>query len=418
MIPFPFPTFISAALLAYAAALACANASEPAEGRGSQGRLHWDTSDEPGLQGGGGTWDADALAWNPAADGSAPRVAWRSGASAVFTSDDTASRPRMYLAHGIEAAGIEANALEVVGGELQATQKSLVIESRREIVLSCGVSGAEPIALTGSGSVVLTRPIANTGGWAIRSGTLRFFDQRSLGTGTVAVFGNATLAPAAANIVVANPLRIEAGQRLVVEFRVAPVALAGPVSGGGELVAADRGSLALTGPWESCRLTVTSGTVSFSPPQPAALVATIRGGLLRPARDSLTAGTSLTVAAGGAVAASGACEGVDRWAESGWITADSAGTLALDGDITLDHPLDLTRLRAACPKMAVGASGSAVLAFADRGNYAIRLVDLAPGDGYGSVRTVCGCGIPGYCDGSMEESMLREVTGMLWTTEG
>ncbi len=328
-------------------------------------RLHWDTSDEPGLQGGGGTWDAAARAWNPAADGSAARVAWQPGAIAVFQNDGDGSgaRPQVFLAAGMEATGIEADSVELIGGDLLAAEAGLAIDSRREIVLACGVRGAGTVALTGSGSVVLTRPTAAAGGWAIRSGTLRFFDQRSLGTGTVAVTGNATLAPAAANVVIGNPLVIDTGKRLVVESRVAAVTLAGPVSGGGELVAAERSGLAIRGGWDSdCTLTVNSGTVAFAPPQPAALVAAIRGGLLRAAKDSLTADARLSVAPAGALAASGACEGIDAWAASGWITADSTGTLALDGDSTLDRPLDLTRLQEACPSLAVGASGNAILA--------------------------------------------------------
>ncbi|CUG81604.1 copper amine oxidase domain-containing protein, putative [Bodo saltans] len=64
-----------------------------------------------------------------------------------------------------------------------------------------------------------------------------------------------------------------------------------------------------------------------------------------------------------------------------------------------------------------------VLAIADRGNYAIRLVDLrrtAEGDAstYGTVRTISGCGIPGYNDGGSHEALLREVTGLLWTADG
>ena len=326
-------------------------------------RLHWDTSDVPGLQGGDGTWDADLPAWNPAADGSAPRVAWRPGAIAVFGGDGGTARPRVHLATGVDAARIEANALELIGGDLLADKNGLAIESRREVVLSCGIDGAGTVTLTGSGSVVLTRPITNTGGWTLQSGTLRFFNQRSLGSGTVAVTGSATLAPAAANVVVSNPLVIDAGKRLVVESRVAAVTLAGPVSGGGELVASERGGLTIRGRWDSnCKLTVNSGTVSFAPPQPAALVAAIRGGFLRAAKSSLTAGASLSVAPAGALAAAGACEGVDAWAASGWIAADSKGTLALDGDMTLDRPLNLARLQEACPSMAVGASGNTILA--------------------------------------------------------
>jgi autotransporter-associated beta strand protein len=328
-------------------------------------RLHWDTSDEPGLQGGSGTWDAEAVAWNPAADGSAPRVAWQPGAIAVFKNDGEGGkgRPQAFLSAGIEAAGIEADAVELIEGDLQAAEAGLAIKSLREIVLSCGVRGVGTIALTGSGGVVLTRPTAVTGGWTLQSGTLRFFDQRALGTGTVAVTGGATLAPAAANIVVSNPLVIDKGKRLVVDSRLAAVTLAGPVSGGGELVATERGGLAIRGCWDAgCRLTVTSGTVSFAPPQPAALVATIRGGILRAAKDSLTAGASLSVGPAGSLAASGACDGIDGWAASGWIADDSKGTLALDGDRALDQPLDLVRLQEACPNLVVGASGTTVLA--------------------------------------------------------
>lgn len=84
---------------------------------------------------------------------------------------------------------------------------------------------------------------------------------------------------------------------------------------------------------------------------------------------------------------------------------------------------------------------ASVLAFVDRGNYAIRLVNLRPEmpmsgiptqqkrgrstsagprqpDTFGCVRTVCGCGIPGYNDGAASESLLREITGLLWTSDG
>ncbi|MCX7414555.1 MAG: right-handed parallel beta-helix repeat-containing protein [Planctomycetia bacterium] len=329
-------------------------------------RLHWDTSEAPGLQGGGGTWNADALAWNPVADGSAARVAWQSGAIAVFDGAESdggkGTPPRVLLAADIEAAGIVAHAIELVGGYLRVAGGGLAINSHGEVVLSCGVGGGGSVALTGSGSVVLTRPTA-AGGWTLQSGTLRFFDPRSLGTGTLAVTGNATLAPAARNIIVENPLVIDVGTRLVVESRVAPVTLAGHISGGGELVATDRGGLVIRGRWAAgCRLTVTSGTVEFAPPQPATLLATVRGGLFRAAKNSLAAGTRLAIASAGAVAASGAADGIDAWAESGWIAADSTGAIAIDGDTTLDRPLDLARLQAVCPKLSVGASGSAALA--------------------------------------------------------
>jgi autotransporter-associated beta strand protein len=335
-------------------------------GPAAAARLHWDTSDEPGLQGGGGTWSGDAIAWNPAADGSLPRVAWRPGAIAVFDGGEAGGGQgtslRVLLAAGIEAAGIEAHAIELVGSELRAPEDGLAIDSRREIVLSCGIGGPGTVSLTGSGNVVLTRPTA-AGGWTLQSGTLRFFHPRSLGTGTVAVAGHATLAPAAANIVIENPVVLDAAARLVVASQVALVTLAGDISGSGELVATDRGGLVFRGHWDpGCRLTVSSGTVSFSPPQPAPLAATIRGGLFRAAKNSLATDARLTIQSGGAVAASGAADGVDAWAGSGWIASDSTGTLALDGDMTLDRPLDLARLQAARPTVAVGASGSATLA--------------------------------------------------------
>lgn len=330
-------------------------------------RLHWDTSDAPGLQVGGGTWDHTTVAWNPAADGSMPRVAWQAGAIAVFGGTGVGSGqgtlPRVLLAAGIEASGIEAHAIDLVGGELRAAAGGLLIDSRREIVLSCSISGPGTLTLTGSGGVVLTRSTAVTGGWTLRSGTLRFFDPRSLGSATVTVTGNATLAPEAANIVIENPVVLEAAARLVVESPVAPVMLAGNISGRGELVATDRGGLVVSGRWHAgCRLAVSAGTVLFSPPVPAPLAATIRGGLFRAAKDSLAADARLTIESGGAVAATGAADGIDAWAGSGWIASDSTGTLALDGDITLDRPLDLIRFQSACPKMTVGATGTTVLA--------------------------------------------------------
>jgi autotransporter-associated beta strand protein len=350
-----------AAIVLFIQGRAPAGAGEPADSL----RLYWDASDEPGLQGGDGTWSSEAVAWNPAADGSLPRVAWRPGVIAVFDGGESGgskgSSARVLLAPDIEAAGIEAHAIELVGGELRATAGGLDIDSRREIVLSCGIGGTGTVSLTGSGSVVLTRPTA-AGGWRMQSGVLRFFDPRSLGTGTVMVAGTATLAPAAASIVVDNPLVIDAVARLVVEARVAPVTLAGDISGGGELVATDRGGLLVRGRWDpGCRLTVSSGTVWFLPPEPAALAATIRGGLFRAAHDSLAADARLTIQSGGAVAASGAADGVEAWAKSGWITSTSTGALALDCEMTLDRPLDLTGLQAACPNLAVGACGTAVL---------------------------------------------------------
>lgn len=64
--------------------------------------------------------------------------------------------------------------------------------------------------------------------------------------------------------------------------------------------------------------------------------------------------------------------------------------------------------------------GLEVVAVADKGNFAIRLVNVSrrDRDGFGAVRTICGCGVPGYADGNSSASMLREVCGLQWTADG
>lgn len=60
-----------------------------------------------------------------------------------------------------------------------------------------------------------------------------------------------------------------------------------------------------------------------------------------------------------------------------------------------------------------------VLAVYDQGNYAIRLIDVDESSAsFGTVRTICGGGLPGYCDGSSDESLLRDVGGMMWSHNG
>jgi len=322
-------------------------------------RLYWDLSDEPGLQGGNGTWSVETKNWSASADGSGARVGWRQGAVAVFGSTDK----NLVLVEGpVEVSGIEGQSVDVAGGAIGFPADGLSIQTDGEIVLSSAVRGEGAVVKSGKGILSLTGVNSLPGGFAIQAGKVRFFSAEGLGQGPLRVEGTASLVPAAANMAVGNAISIPPGVRLVVESDIPEFTLSGAISGGGELEKAARGKLVLTGSFDpSVKLFGTLGEVDFRSSQPVKLEATIKGGLLRATEGSLAEGTKLLVTQAGALAASGARDGVQSWVESGWIAPESNGTLAWDGEEEIGGTIDLKPFAGKYPAMSLGSCGKIVV---------------------------------------------------------
>lgn len=340
---FPFVLFL----------LTCAHPAIASE------RLYWDLSDEPGLQSGNGTWSVETKNWSASADGSGPRAAWRPGAIAVFTNPAKC----LVIATGpLEVGGIEAAALDVAGGAFDFPAGGIGITTDGEILLSSSIRGEGPLLKQGKGILSLAGINSLPAGITISAGKLRFFSMESLGHGPIRVEGTASLVPGSANMNMANALSIAPGSRLTLETESPEFMLSGPVSGGGELEKTGRGKLAITGSFEpAVRLTGSMGTMDFRPSQPVKLDATIKGGLLRAASGSLAEGTKLLISQAGALAASGARDGVQAWVESGWIAPESNGTLAWDGEDEVGGTIDLKPLVGKYPSMSLGSCGKIVV---------------------------------------------------------
>ncbi len=72
-------------------------------------------------------------------------------------------------------------------------------------------------------------------------------------------------------------------------------------------------------------------------------------------------GTKLLVTQAGALAASGARDGVQSWVESGWIAPESNGTLAWDGEEEIGGTVDLKPFVGKYPAMSLGSCGKIVV---------------------------------------------------------
>jgi autotransporter-associated beta strand protein len=343
------PSVFSIALLLHATACLASGAE----------RLYWDMADAPGLQGGKGTWSTEAKNWSESADGAGPRVAWRAGMIAVFRDTEKC----LVLAEGpLEVGGIEAAALDLAGGAIGFPASGIEITSDGEITLSSAVRGDGPLLKHGKGVLSLAGMNSLPAGITLKAGKLRFFSMESLGQGAVRVDGAATLAPGSANMNMSNPVSMAPGSRLTLETEAPDFTLSGPISGGGELEKSGRGALAIAGSFEpGVQLIGSLGNIRFAPRKPVKLNATINGGLLRTSTGSLSAGSRLLITQAGALAASGACDGVQTWVESGWIAPESNGTLAWDGEEEVGGTIDLTPFVEKYPAMSMGSCGKTVV---------------------------------------------------------
>jgi autotransporter-associated beta strand protein len=322
-------------------------------------RLYWDTSDSPGLQSGAGTWSAQAAMWSASAEGTGPRIAWKPGAVAVFPWKEKAL---VLVEGGIEAAEIVSANVDFAGGRFSVPAGGLTISTDGEITVSCALDGQGPVRKSGKGMLSITGINSQAGGFAIESGSLRIFSPESLGNGPLRADGNATLVVGAANITVSNPVSVAPKSRLAVDVKSSPFVLKGPVSGSGEILKTGPGQFTIGGPVSlEGKIFSDSGEIIFSPPSPARFQIAITGGLARAEANSLASGSSLAIGKGGALAASGACNGLADWVDSGWIAASSDGVLALDGDIEIREPLDLARFAEKYPAMSLGSCGNVLV---------------------------------------------------------
>ena len=322
-------------------------------------RFYWDTSDEPGLQGGTGQWSASTVQWSLMPNGEGKRVAWVPGAVAVFPDKEKAL---VFIEEEIEATLIEASALELVGGTLRVSANGLKLVTEGELTLACALKGPGAVNKGGRGQLTLTGIIDTAGGFTLDAGTVRIFAAEALGSQPFRVMSHAVINVAADNIVLPNPIELIAGARLTVSSRAGTLTLAGAVSGAGSIEKVERALLIVKGTWsDAVALTCTVGELVFSPPQPVKLSATVSGGLFRVRPGSLAPGTRLTISKGAALAASGACTGIEAWVNSGWIAPGSDGVLALDGQETLDQPLNLERFTTLYPNLALGACDQVVV---------------------------------------------------------
>jgi autotransporter-associated beta strand protein len=333
--------------------LAIAHAALAAE------RLYWDTADAPGLQGGNGTWSTEAKNWNESADGDGPRVAWRAGMIAVFQDPEKC----LVLAEGpLEVGGIEAAALDLAGGAIGFPAGGIEITTDGEITLSSAVRGDGPLLKRGKGVLSLAGMNSLSAGITLTAGKLRFFSMESLAQGALRVEGSATLVPGSANMNMPNPVTIAPGSRLTLETEAPEFTLSGPISGGGELEKSGRGALVIAGSFEpGVQVLGSLGNIRFAPPKPVKLNATINGGLLRTSTGSLSAGSRLLITQAGALAASGALDGVHAWVDSGWIVPESNGTLAWDGEEEVGGAIDLKPFVEKYPAMSLGSCGKTVV---------------------------------------------------------
>ena len=315
--------------------------------------LYWDTSDEPGLQGGHGTWSTETHNWNVSADGAGARMAWREGAVAIFKES---TKCRVFAEGSPKVAGIDAAFLDVVGGSLSIPSSGIEILTAGEVVLSSAVQGSGPLLKRGKGMLSLVGINSLPSGITLFAGKLRIFSSASLGQGELRVEGHATLIPGSANTKLEHPVTIAPGVKLTLETNAPEFAISGPIAGGGELEKTGRGALTISGTLSpQVRLIGTLGDLRFAPSQAVKLNALIQGGLLRVAPDSLLEGSSLLITQAGALAASGAHHSVQTWVDSGWISPDSNGTLAWDSQEDLVGTIDLKSFGAKYPSMSVGA---------------------------------------------------------------
>jgi autotransporter-associated beta strand protein len=191
---------------------------------------------------------------------------------------------------------------------------------------------------------------------------LRFFALDSLGKGALRVEGEASLIPWVANISMGNPISIGAAGKLALETEMPGFTISGPISGNGSLEVNGRQPVTITGLYESSvALRGVLGTINFSPAKPVKLTATIKGGLLKTGANSLAEGSKLLITESGALAASGARDGLAAWVESGWIAPESTGTLALDTSGEVSGTIDLKPFAGKYPAMSLGSCGKVVL---------------------------------------------------------
>jgi autotransporter-associated beta strand protein len=278
---------------------------------------------------------------------------------AVFSSPTK----QLILVEGpVEVSGVEGQAVDIAGGGLGIPEQWSCYRHRWRITLSSSVRGNGPVIKNGKGILSMSGINTLPGGVTLNAGKLRYFHPDAFGQCSLRVEGNSSLAPASANMAMGNPITIKAGARLLIESEAPEFTISGAVSGGGNLEKAGRGKLILAGAFDpAVRLTGTLGVLDFRPPQPVKLDATINGGLLRTAPGSLAEGSKLLISQAGALAASGARDGIQAWVESGWIARNRTAPWLRDGDQEIGGTVDMKAFFGKYPAMSLGSCGKTVL---------------------------------------------------------
>jgi autotransporter-associated beta strand protein len=325
-------------------------------------RLYWNPSSANHAAAPERVWSVSDAEWNTTADGRGQQVAWIPGSTAVFAGKENL---RLCADDVIAAAGIESSAprLDIAGsGRFVLPPEGFKIRSTREMILSAILEGPGALTISGGGTLSLAAPGTFSGGVSLEGGTLRLLTADCLGSGTLTVSRDATLDVGTANLRIANPMQIASKARLTLQTKTPDTVLAAALAGEGDFRKTGIGTLTVAGPVAlHGEVILDAGQLTFASTTPSKINAVVSGGLLRALKGSLAPGSSLTIGKGGALAASGAFDGIDEWVNSGVIANGSDGTLALDGEQEISAPVELELLARRYPSLSLGSRGQVII---------------------------------------------------------
>jgi autotransporter-associated beta strand protein len=325
-------------------------------------RLYWNPSSANHAAAPEPAWNARDAQWNTAADRTGKQVSWLPGSIAVFSGTDNLV---VCVEGSLSVGGIESSAsrVDIAGsGRLVLAPEGLKVSTNREIVLSAILEGPGALTVSGTGTLSLAAPGMFSGGVFLEGGTLRLLTGDCLGSGTLTVSQDATLEVGTANLRIANPMQIASRARLTLQTKNPDTVLTSTLAGEGDFRKTGIGTLTVAGPVAlHGKVILDAGQLIFASPSSSNITALASGGLLRFLKGSLASGSSLTIGKGGALAASGAFDGLNEWVTSGVITAGSDGVLALDGEQEITAPLDLTTLARKYPSLSLGSCGEVII---------------------------------------------------------
>ncbi|OWT74341.1 MULTISPECIES: autotransporter-associated beta strand repeat-containing protein [unclassified Achromobacter] len=149
---------------------------------------------------------------------------------------------------GPAAIGGTAGGTEVAIGNVVQLDGTLTVTGPQDVDLTGAISGAGGLVKDASATTLTIGAVNDySGGTVLQGGTLQLLNGNALGTGGLAVTGDATLRNGLAGTALAVGNNIALGAALAVDGNGAPLALNGVLSGGGALSTAGATDLTLNG---------------------------------------------------------------------------------------------------------------------------------------------------------------------------